>query len=40
MELIPGGTLVRVTDANKKDFIRKKCHYIGYKAIEEQIQSL
>jgi hypothetical protein len=40
IELIPGGTFIRVTDSNKKDFIEKKCHYIGYKAVHEQIQSL
>ena len=31
---------MRVTDDNKQDFIRKKCHYIGYKCVSEQLQSL
>ena len=30
IELIPGGNSVRVTDENKMDFIRKKCHYLSY----------
>lgn len=37
MELIPGGTFVRVTDENKQEFIRKKCYYLAYKAVQEQM---
>lgn len=40
IDLIPGGSRIRVTDDNKADFIKKKCHYIGYKAVSEQLQSL
>ena len=40
VELMPGGARVRVTDDNKQDFIRKKCQYIGYKCVSEQLQSL
>ncbi len=35
IELIPGGTFVRVTDENKQEFIRKKCYYLAYKAVQE-----
>jgi hypothetical protein len=35
VELIPGGSKIRVTDKNKDDFIKKKCHYIGYKCVSE-----
>lgn len=40
VELIKGGSLIRVTDLNKQDFIRKKCHFIGYKCVSEQLQSM
>lgn len=30
VELVPGGSKIRVTDKNKLDFIKKKCYYIGY----------
>ena len=40
VELMPGGALIRVTDLNKADFIRKKCHFIGYKCVSEQLQSM
>jgi len=32
-ELIPGGSKIRVTDRNKREFIIKKCHFIGVKAV-------
>jgi hypothetical protein len=31
IELIPGGSATRVTNENKSDFIKMKCHYIAYK---------
>lgn len=34
------GSHVRVTDLNKSEFILKKCHYVAYKATQEQLQSL
>ena len=40
MELISNGSLVRVDDGNKDDFILKKCHYIGYLSAQEQLQSM
>jgi hypothetical protein len=40
VELVPGGSRVRVTDVNKSDFIIKKCHFIGYKCVSDQLQSL
>lgn len=40
IELIPGGSKVRVTDDNKSEFIRKKCHYISYKCVQAQLKSL
>lgn len=33
-ELIPGGNEIEVTEGNKKDFIRKYCHKIMAKDIE------
>jgi hypothetical protein len=30
IELITNGKNVRVTDANKEDFISKKCYYLGF----------
>jgi hypothetical protein len=39
-ELIPGGNSVRVTDENKMDFIRKKCHYLSYLVVRDQLESL
>ena len=32
-DLIPNGSTVRVTDANKTDFITKKCYYMSYKVV-------
>lgn len=34
IELIPGGSKLRVNNSNKALFIKKKCHYIGYLAVE------
>lgn len=33
VDLIPNGSTVRVTDANKTDFIVKKCYYMSYKVV-------
>lgn len=38
--LIPNGHSVRVTNANKEEFLAKKCHYIGYLSVKEQMDSL
>jgi hypothetical protein len=38
--LIPGGRNVKVTDANKAEFIKKKCYFIGYKAVKDQLSSM
>lgn len=35
IDLIPNGSKIRVTDLNKSDFIKKKCHFIGYKCVSE-----
>jgi hypothetical protein len=35
VDLIPNGSSVRVTEANKADFIRKKAHFLGYKCVSE-----
>ena len=40
VELVPGGMNKKVTDDNKKDFIKKKCHYIGYLCVQDQLNSL
>ncbi len=40
VELKPGGKNIRVTDDNKQEFIRKKCYFIGYQCVSEQLQSL
>lgn len=40
VELVPGGSRIRVTDANKLDFIRKKCYYISYRAVKDQLTSI
>ncbi|CAD8144153.1 unnamed protein product [Paramecium octaurelia] len=37
-ELIPGGKDIEVTQQNKKDFLRKYCHEIMAKNIENQMQ--
>jgi multisubunit Na+/H+ antiporter MnhE subunit len=33
VELMPGGSSIRVTDQNKDLFIRKKCFYIAYQCV-------
>ncbi len=33
VDLIPNGSNVRVNDANKTDFIVKKCYYMSYKVV-------
>lgn len=33
VDLVPGGSKIRVTDSNKLEFIRKKCYYISYRAV-------
>ena len=40
VDLIPDGSRVRVTDQNKEDFIKKKSHFIAYKCVKEQLDSL
>jgi hypothetical protein len=40
VDLIPGGSKVRVTDLNKKDFMRKKCHFIAFKGVKDQLKSI
>lgn len=38
--MIPGGKKIRVVDRNKREFILKKCHYIAYKSVKQQMDSL
>lgn len=40
IELVPGGSSKRVTDANKAEFIKLKSHYIGYKYCKPQLDNL
>lgn len=40
VDLIPNGSTVRVTDSNKTDFITKKCYYMSYKVVLEQLKSM
>ena len=40
VDLIPNGSTVRVTDSNKTDFITKKCYYMSYKVVQEQLKSM
>ena len=39
-ELIPNGKLLRVTNENKEDYIAKKCHYMAYICIMEQLEAM
>lgn len=34
-ELIPNGASIRVTNDNKAEFIRKKCHYLSYLVVSD-----
>lgn len=40
IELVPGGSANRVTNENKAEFIKLKCHYIAYKQSKSQLDSL
>ena len=40
IELIPNGKNVRVTNSNKEDFIKKKCYYLGFQVVQDQLDSL
>jgi hypothetical protein len=40
IDLIPNGSNILVTDLNKEDFIRKKCFFIGYKCVSDQLESM
>jgi hypothetical protein len=40
VELVPGGSSKRVNNDNKKEFIKLKCHYIGYKSCKPQLDQL
>lgn len=40
VELVPGGAFKRVNNSNKLEFIKLKCHYIGYKQCKSQLDAL
>jgi len=40
VDLIINGSYTKVTDDNKGDFIKKKCYYIGYLSIQDQLESM
>lgn len=40
IELTPGGSAKRVTNDNKDEFIKLKCHFAAYKATESQLEAL
>lgn len=37
IDLVPGGSSKLVTNLNKAEFLRLKCHYIGYKGVKSQL---
>jgi hypothetical protein len=37
---MPNGSTIRVVDSNKADYIAKKCYYMSYKVVQEQLKSL
>jgi hypothetical protein len=37
VDLLPRGSSIRVSDLNKDEFIKRKCHYVAYLSTAEQL---